>query len=267
MLKSILLIAFRNLRKHTFYSTINIAGLAIGVSACLLITLFIIDELSYDKYNEKADRIYRINNEIKFGGNHMQLATSAAPTAHTLIQDYPEVEAAVRFRSYGSYLVKAENSTENIKENNVIWTDSTFFKIFSVKVLEGNPNTALKEPASIAISKRTAEKHFPNESALGKTMILDNKYNAKVTAVYENIPSTSHFHFDILIAMVGDWPVAREAQSSAYLSNNFNSYLLLKEGADAKAFERKLPEFLIKYIGPQIAQVLGDEFTLEKFRE
>ncbi|MEQ8362123.1 MAG: ABC transporter permease [Cyclobacteriaceae bacterium] len=267
MLKSILLIAFRNLRKHTFYSSINIAGLAIGVSACLLITLFIIDELSYDQYNEKADRIYRINNEIKFGGNHMQLATSSAPTAHTLIQDYPEVEATVRFRSYGSYLVKAENSTENIKENNVIWTDSTFFKIFSVKVLEGNPTTALKEPASIAISKRTAEKHFPNESALGKTMILDNKYNAKVTAVYENIPSTSHFHFDILIAMVGDWPVAREAQSTAYLSNNFNTYLLLKEGADAKAFENKLPEFLIKYIGPQIAQALGIEFTMEKFRE
>jgi len=267
MLKSILLIAFRNLRKHTFYSTINIAGLAIGVSACLLITLFIIDELSYDKYNEKADRIYRINNEIKFGGNHIQAATSAAPTAHTLLQDYPEVEATVRFRSYGSYLVKAENSTENIKENNVIWTDSTFFKIFSVKVIEGNPNTALKEPASIAISQRTAEKYFPNESALGKTMILDNKYNAKVTAVYENIPSTSHFHFDILIAMVGDWPVAREAQSTAYLSNNFNTYLLLKEGADAKAFERKFPEFLIKYIGPQIAQALGIEFTLEKFRE
>lgn len=267
MLKSILLIALRNLRKHTFYSTINIAGLAIGVSACLLITLFIIDELSYDQYNEKADRIYRVNTEIKFGGNHMQLATSSAPTAHTLLQDYPEVEATVRFRSYGSYLVKAENSTENIKENNVIWTDSTFFKIFSVRVIEGNPNTALKEPASIAISKRTAEKHFPNESALGKTMILDNKYNAKVTAVYDNIPSTSHFHFDILIAMVGDWPVAREAQSTAYLSNNFNTYLLLKDGVDAKAFEKKLQEFLMKYIGPQIAQALGAEFTLKKFRE
>lgn len=267
MLKSILLIALRNLRKHTFYSTINIAGLAIGVSACLLITLFIIDELSYDQYNEKADRIYRVNTEIKFGGNHMQLATSSAPTAHTLLQDYPEVEATVRFRSYGSYLVKAENSTENIMENNVIWTDSTFFKIFSVRVIEGNPNTALKEPASIAISKRTAEKHFPNESALGKTMILDNKYNAKVTAVYDNIPSTLHFHFDILIAMVGDWPVAREAQSTAYLSNNFNTYLLLKDGVDAKAFEKKLQEFLMKYIGPQIAQALGAEFTLKKFRE
>jgi len=267
MFKSNLLIAFRNLQKHTFYSAINIAGLAIGVSACFLITLFIIDELSYDQYNVKADRIYRINNEIRFGGNHMQLATSSAPTGQTLLQDYPEVEATVRFRSYGSYLVKAENSTENIKEKNVIWTDSTFFKIFSVKVLEGNPNTALKEPASIAISKRTAEKHFPSESALGKTMILDNKYNAKVTAVFDDIPATSHFHFDILIAMVGDWPVAKEAQSTAYLSNNFNTYLLLKEGADAKAFENKLPEFLKKYIAPQIAQALGPEFTMEKFRE
>lgn len=100
MIKNYLTIALRNLRKHSFYSFINIAGLAIGVSACLLITLFIIDELSYDTYNEKADRIYRINNEIKFGGNHLELATSSAPSGYTLLQDYPEVEATVRFRSY-----------------------------------------------------------------------------------------------------------------------------------------------------------------------
>lgn len=267
MIKNYITIALRNLKKNSFYSFINIAGLAIGVAACLIITLFIVDEISYDKYNEKANRIYRLHNEIKFGGNHYQLTTSSAPTAHTLLQDYPEIEATVRFRNYGSYLVKPANGTENIKENNVTWTDSTFFKIFSVKVLEGNPNTALKEPASIAISKRTAQKYFPNESALGQSLILDNKYNAKVTAVFEDIPTASHFHFDILIAMVGDWPVAKEAQSTVYLSNNFNTYLLLKEGTDAKALEKKMPEFLEKYVGPQIAQALGGDFTMEKFKE
>ena len=266
MLRNYLIIAFRNLRKHSFYSFINIAGLAIGVAACLVIILFIMDELQYDRYNTKADRIYRIHNEIKFGGNHMLLTTTAAPTAQTLEQDYPEIEATVRFRLAGSYLVKPEGGTENIKENNVVWTDSTFFKIFSVKLLEGNPNTALKEPASIAISKKMADKYFPGQSALSKSLILDNKYNAKVTAVYEDIPSASHFHFDILIAMVGDWPVAKEAQRPVYLSNNFTTYLLLKEGADGKALEAKLPGYLEKYVGPQIAQVLGGEFTMEKFR-
>lgn len=266
MLKNYLTIGLRNLRKQGFYSIINIVGLAVGVAACLVIGLFILDELSFDKYNVKAGHIYRINNEIKFGGNHMKMTYSSAPFAHTLKQDYPEIESTVRFRSNGSYLVKPAEGTENIKEQNVIWTDSTFFKIFSVNVLEGNPATALKEPASVAISKSTAEKYFPGKSALGQSLILDNKYNAKVTAVYENIPTASHFHFDILISMVGDWPTAKEAQSTVYLSNNFQTYLLLKEGTNAKAFESKLPGFLEKYVGPQIAQALGGDFTMEKFR-
>ncbi len=267
MLKNYLTIALRNLRKQGFYSFINIAGLAVGVAACLVIVLFILDELSYDKYNVKADRIYRVNNEIKFGGNHYRMTYSSAPIAHALQQDYPEIEATVRFRSYGSYLVKTSEASENIKEQHVMWTDSTFFKIFSVTVLEGDAKTALTEPASIAISKKTASKYFPNGNALGQSMILDNKYNAKVTAVFEDIPSASHFHFDILIAMVGDWPAAVEAHSPVFLSNNFPTYLLFKEGTDAKAFEAKLPGFLAKYVGPQIAQLLGPDFTMDKFKE
>lgn len=265
MLKNYLTIAMRNLRKQSFYSFINIGGLAVGVAACLIIVLFIMDELSYDKYNAKAHRIYRLNNEIKFGGNHYRMTTSSAPTAHALQHDYPEIESTVRFRGYGSYLVKTSDASENIKEQRVMWTDSTFFKIFSVNVLEGDAKTALKEPASIAISKRTADKYFPNKNALGQTMILDNKYNAKVTAVFDDIPAASHFHFDILIAMIGDWPVAKEAQSTVFLSNNFTTYLLFKEGTDAKAFEAKLPGFLAKYVGPQIAQLLGGDFTMDKF--
>ncbi|MEQ8424766.1 MAG: ABC transporter permease, partial [Cyclobacteriaceae bacterium] len=261
MLKNNLIIALRQLRKQSFYSFINITGLAIGVAACLVIVLFIVDELSYDRYNTKAERIYRINNEIKFGGSHANMTTSAAPVAHTLQQDYPEVEATVRFRDYGSYLVKTGDGAENIKEKNVIWTDSTFFKIFSVNVIEGNPNTALAQPSSVAISKKMADKYFPGKSAMGQSLILDNVRHATVTAVYEDIPTTSHFHFDILISMIGEWPVAREAQSSAYLSNNFQTYLLLREGADAKALEAKLPGFLEKYMGPQIAQIMGDDFT------
>lgn len=267
MLKNYLTVAIRNLRKHSFYSFINIAGLAVGVAACLIIVLFIVDEFKYDKFNTKADRIYRLHSDIKFGGSSASLTTTSAPAANTLQQDYPEIEATVRFRGSGSYLVKTEEGNENIKENDVIWTDSTFFKIFSVKVLEGNPNTALKEPASVAISKKMANKYFPGESPLGKSLILDNIRHAKVTAVFEDIPAASHFHFDILIAMVGDWPVAKEAQRTAYLSNNFTTYLLLKEGADGKALENKLPGYLEKYVGPQIAQVLGGDFTMTKFRE
>jgi putative ABC transport system permease protein len=266
MLKNYFVVALRNLRKQSFYSMINIFGLAVGVAACLVIVLFIVDELGFDKFNTKADRIYRVNNEIKFGGNHMMMTYSAAPFASSLLQDYPEIEATVRFRDYGSYLVKTADGTESIKERKVMWTDSTFFKIFSVKVLEGNPATALTQPASIAISKSIAEKYFPGKSALGQSLILDDKYNGKVTAVFEDLPPASHFHFQILVAMVGDWPVAKEAQSSAYLSYNFQTYLLLKEGSDAKALEKKFPQFFTKYLGPQIAQILGGDFSLEKFQ-
>ena len=265
MIKNYLTVAFRNLRKHRFYSLINIGGLAVGIASCLVIVLFIIDELSYDAYNTKADRIYRLNEEIIFGGNHVHICQSGAPVANAMLNDYPEVEATVRFRNTGSYLVRPASATMNAKEEKVIWTDSTFFRIFSVSVLEGNPRTALKEPNSIAISKRTALKYFPGKSALGESMILDNKLHVKVTAVYEDIPSASHFHFDILIAMVGEAGVAKEAQSISFLSENFNTYLLLKEGSDAKALEMKFPGFLKKYFGPQIAVALGNDFTMDKF--
>lgn len=265
MIQNYLTIAIRNLRKQGFYSIINIAGLAVGVAACLVIVLFVTDELSYDKYNLKAERIYRVNTEIKFGENHLQMAVSPAPLAQTFSQDYPEIESAVRFRNYGSYLVRPANGTDNIKEQQVIWTDSTFFKVFSVKVLEGNADKALTLPSSVAISKRTAQKYFPNGSALGQELTLDNKYTAKVTAVYEDIPVTSHFHFDILIAMVGEWPVAKEALSPNFLSNNFNTYFLLKEGADGNVLEKKFPSFIAKHIAPQIVAALGNDFTMEKF--
>ncbi|MGC4021979.1 MAG: ABC transporter permease [Cyclobacteriaceae bacterium] len=265
MLKNYLTIALRSLRKQGFYSFINISGLAVGIAACLVIVLYVIDEFGYDKYNVNAERIYRMNAEIKFGENHIHMAVSPAPLAQAMLQDYPEIETAVRFRNYGSYLVKPENGTDNIKEQRVIWTDSTFFKVFSVKVLEGDANTALSQSASVAISKKTADKYFPNKSALGQLLVLDNKYTAKITAVYEDMPEASHFHFDILIAMVGDWPVAKEAQSTNFLSNNFNTYFLFKPGTDAKAFEKKLPGFIKKFIAPQIVAALGSDFTMEKY--
>ncbi len=114
MIKNYLTIAWRNLHKQGIYSFINITGLAIGVAACLVIVLFIVDELGYDTYNVNANRIYRVNNEIKFGGNHITMAYSSAPFAHSLLQDYPEVEATVRFRDYGSYLVKTAEGKESI---------------------------------------------------------------------------------------------------------------------------------------------------------
>jgi putative ABC transport system permease protein len=263
MLKNYLTIALRNLNKHRFFTFINVSGLSIGIASCLIIILYVLNEFSYDKHYKNASRIYRTNGEIKFGGNHWKLAVGPAPLAAALLNEFPEVENVVRFRSQGSYLVKAEGGTTSIKEYNVNRTDSTFFKVFSVPVLEGDPNSALSEPNSVAVSKSIATKYYPEGNALGKILILDNATPVKITAIYEDMPSTGHFRFDLLVSMTG----FEEAESTNFLSNNFNTYILLKEGTDAKQLEAKLPALVVKYIGPQAAAVLGGEFSMEKFRE
>jgi len=261
MIKNYITIAFRTLNKHRFYSLINIAGLAIGIASCLVIVLFVVNELGYDKHHSKADRIYRINSEFKYGSNHWLLAVTAAPMAEALIQEYPEIETAVRFRQRGSFLVKRSESGDNFKESNVIYTDSSFFKIFSTPVLEGDESTALAEPNTVAISKKIADKYFTGGDALGQTLILDNELTCKITAVFQDMPESGHFRFDILISLSG----LEEAKSPTFLSNNFNTYILLKEGTDAKELEAKFPAFVAKYIGPQAAASLGGDFTMEKF--
>ncbi|HEU5289521.1 MAG TPA: ABC transporter permease [Cyclobacteriaceae bacterium] len=266
MLSNYFIIAWRNLRKQSFYSLINIFGLAVGVAASLIIVLFIVDELRYDQYNTKADRLYRVEAGIKFGGNEFQMAYRPAPEAHALLENFPEVESVVRMRPSGSYLVKPADNVDNMKEQNVIWADSTFFKVFSVNVVEGNAKTALAEAGGVAISRRVAEKYFKGKSALGQSLILDNKYYTKVNAVYENIPSASHFHFDIIVSMIGDWPIAREAKSTSFMSENFLEYVVLTKGSNPKDLEKKFPAFIEKNMGPEVAQAFGPDFTFEKFR-
>jgi putative ABC transport system permease protein len=259
MLKNYFTIAMRNLRKHSFYTFINVAGLSVGLAICFIILLFVINETSYDKHFENGDRIYRTKSEIKFGGNHYNMLYAPPILASTLVAEYPEVEAAIRFRERGSYLVK--RNIDNIKEDNVIWTDKDFFKVFSIPVIAGNAETALAEPNTIAISEKIAEKYFPGENALGQTLILDNKMNMKITAIYKTLPQNTHFHFDILISMEG----LDEAKRLVWYSNNFQTYLLLRSGADAKQLESKFTELVVKHAMPQMAELLGGDFTLEKF--
>jgi len=265
MFKNYLTTTLRQLSKGKLYTFINTFGLSVAIAACLLIVLYIGDELSYDAYNDKADRIFRVHTEIKFGPNHVKLANGPAPVASTLLSEYPEIEMTCRVKSNGTYLVRPEHESINQREANVIWADSTFFKVFSIPVIAGNPEKALTEAHSFAISRKMAEKYFPGEDPVGKIMILDNNRTGKVTAVFENIPSTSHLHFDILIGLVGDWPLCRQALSQDFLSSEWTTYLVLKEGADAKALEAKLPVFVEKYLGKAIGATLGVDFNMSNF--
>ncbi|SFT89441.1 putative ABC transport system permease protein [Algoriphagus locisalis] len=257
MLKNYFTIAFRNLRKHKFYTFINIFGLSVGVAICMIISLFVINELSYDTGFKDADRIYRIKSEIVFGGNHWNIVQAPAPLAAALPDDFPEVEAAVHFRTRGSYLVKRED--ENIKEQKVVWAGKDFFTVFGVPMLAGNPESALSEPQTMAISASAAEKYFPNEDALGKSLILDNDMDFRITGVYQDIPKNSHFHFDFLLAAEG----LGEAKRIAWLSNNFQTYFKLRENADPDVLAGKLTSLIETHMEPEIRQIFGEGSTIE----
>lgn len=258
MFKNYFKIAFRNLLKNKFYTSINIIGLAAGLATCLLILLYVIDELSYDKYNVKADRIYRVNNEIKFGGNYFDLAQGPAPMGAAMLRDFPQVEQYVRLRWYGSFLVKKGN--ENIQEERVGYADSTLFDVFTLPLLAGNAKTALKEYHSLVITEKIAKKYFPQDvesnisNIVGKTLLINDTGNYKITAVIKNIPTQSHFNFDFFVPMIED-----ESSKDTYnwLSENWNTYVLLKKNADVKQLEAQLNPMMDKYVGPELKSVVN----------
>ncbi|HEX6426704.1 MAG TPA: ABC transporter permease [Niastella sp.] len=251
MFKNYLKIALRNLWKSKGFSALNIIGLAIGLATCLLIMLFVLDELSYDRYNKKAHRIYRVDGDMKFGGNHFILAVAADPMGPTLKKDFPQVEQYVRFRDNGGLLIKKGN--ENVQENRVIYADATLFDVFTLPMIDGNPQTALREPNSIVITETTARKYFNTTQVAGKNFVINNRDNYKITGVIKDIPSQSHFNFDIFVSL----STLEESRRNNWVSHNFNTYIVLKDGADPKQLEAQFDALVEKYAGPQLMQLLS----------
>ena len=255
-------IAWRNLVKNRFFTLLNIAGLAIGVACFLLICLYVTDELSYDRYHEKADRIYRINADIIFGGTELKLAVASDPMGAALKKDYPEVEEFVRiYASEGSKMIKKGSAF--IQENDVAYADSTFFDVFTFAALEGDTHTALNEPNTMVISASAADKYFGTTHAVGKFVELnDDKHSLyKVTAVIKDMPQNSHFRYDFLFSMDNvDYGFGN------YMSHNFVTYLLFKKGTDINAFQKKFPAYINKYILPQ-AKAMMQVTSMEDFEK
>ena len=238
--------------KNKTFSLINIIGLAIGLSCFIMISLFVLDELSYDKFNVNAARIYRVNSDLLFNGSELRLPVASDMMGSTLKKDYPQVEEFTRiFTSNGSKLIKKGNLY--INEARVAHVDSTFFRVFSFPSVNGNTESALNEPNTVVITESTAKKYFGNEDPIGKTIETNdrNKTLYRVTAVIRDMPSNSHFHFDFLFSMKNvdyNW--------GAYTSHNFFTYLLLKDGVNYKEFEKKFPEYIDRYVIPQASQFM-----------
>ena len=199
MFKNYLKVALRHLWKNKAFSAINIMGLSAGLAVCLLIVLYVKDELSYDKHYAQAENIYRLDADIYFNGTQFTSAVSPAPIAPTLMKDNPGIVQYTRTRNFGDILIKKDN--QNIQNHNAVFADSTFFQVFSIPMISGNRLTALNEPNSIVIDETTARKYFNSTNVLGKTLFVDNSVNCKITGVIKDIPQQSHFHFSFIRPM------------------------------------------------------------------
>ena len=263
MFKNYMKITMRNLWKKRGYSAINIFGLGIGLAACLLITLYVVDELSYDRFNVNADRIYRINSDIQFGGGNLHMTASSDMMGATLKKDYPQVEEYTRiYPKEGAKLIKKGN--DFINEDNIAYVDSTFFNVFTLPAVDGNTKTALNEPNTVVLSETAARKYFGTAQATGKTIEVKNDDKTipfKVTAVIKDIPHNASFHFDFMLSMKN-----ADYQWGQFTSHNFNTYLLLKQGTDYKAFEKNFSTYIRNYVIPYVQQFVKIS-SIEEFEK
>jgi putative ABC transport system permease protein len=250
MFKNYIKVAFRNLWRNKSFSAINVFGLAIGLAICLLITLFVFDELSYDRFNTKADRIYRVNSDFKVNGSLFNDRSSAAPMGATLVKEYPQIEDATRLVSIGRTLVKKDNET--LTEPNTFYADPNLFNIFTIPMITGDPKTALVQPNSIVISESLARKYFSTTDVIGKTLHLDNTADYKITGVIKNMPAQSHLHFNLIKAMSG----YANSRQTGWLSEQFDTYLLTRPGVTQLQVDDMLKQVTKKYSEPELKNYL-----------
>ncbi|HEV8506987.1 MAG TPA: ABC transporter permease, partial [Chitinophagaceae bacterium] len=250
MIKNLFLVAIRNFRRDKWYSLLNILGLTIGIAFSLFLIFYIKDELSYDRYNEKADRIYRVNANIKEPDKDtMRWAVTPFPMGPALSKDYPEVEEAVRFISNGKTLYK--NGELRLYEDKVFFADSNLFRVFTYRFIEGNPQMALVAPNSMVLTNSVAEKFFGKDKPyVGKTLENANGDVYKITAVIGDVPRNSHIRFNIVIS--------RSSLPADFANNwggfGFYTYVLLKPNTSATSFEKKLLPVYDKYLASIFSQ-------------
>jgi len=255
MLQNYVSTAVRNLRKHAGYTTINLIGLTLGLAVTLQIFLFVQRELSYDRFHDDAENLYRVTLEGVFSGTDLNAPVSPAPMARALVNDFPEVVAATRLFTFrGDRMIR--NGDQEFLDDGVILVDSTFFDVLTFPLLEGDPATALVRPSTVVLTQTMATKLFGTIDPIGETIIMADTSRYEVTGIVADPPANSHIQFSVLEAMNG----FAQAESQFWISNNFITYLKLQDGVTAQAFESKLPAFFKQYAGPQVEAAFGKSY-------
>jgi putative ABC transport system permease protein len=250
MLKNYFKIALRNLWRKRAFSLINVTGLAVGMACCFLIFLYVHFELSYDRFHQKADRIYRVVGDLTSSTETLHWYVTPGPLARSIRSEFPQVQQVTRFINLG---VLVQKGSFKFQETRTIWADSSIFSVFDFPLIYGDPRTALKEPNSVVLSETAAVKYFGHSNPVGQHLLLTSlNLPGIVTGVMKDIPDNSHINADMMVSMatyVRSLQPWVEASWGDYL---FSTYVLLSPGADAGVVQSKLPALVQKYEGSEL---------------
>jgi putative ABC transport system permease protein len=258
MLKNYINTAIRNLKKNPLYTLINVFGLAVGMACCIVILLFVQDELSFDRYHENADNLYRITSHWEMGGRELHYATAPGTMGPSLVEEYPEIIDSVRVVIHRWFVVEYEGKKLT---TDPIFADPSLLDVFSFPLLQGDKNSALADPNSVVISEDLAEKFFGDSDPMGKVLTLyslNDHYDLQVTGLLKNIPYNSHFRFDFLVPIEH---LRIRAQDQENWLRTCNTYLLLDKHAEPKSIQEKIQQFMDMQSAGR--QGVGRQFVLQ----
>lgn len=260
MIKNYLKVAFRNLVKKKYYSFLNLLGLSIGITAGILIILYVQEELSYDRFHPAAEQKYVIGLNGKVGTQDIQGIFTPPPLAEAAVEEIPGVVQSTRTNAAGYTVLR--NDDQAFTENRIYWADSNFYDFFGYELKRGDPETALEGPNKVVLTESTARKYFGDENPIGKSLEVGNDRTVyEVTGVNEDPPSNSHFQFDVLLSF-GTTDYSRSTQ---WLSNSINTYIEVSQETDLSQLKAGLDNLIAKYVGPEIQEFAG--ITLDQLRE
>jgi putative ABC transport system permease protein len=261
MLKNFFINGLRYVRKQPGYIVLNIGGLAVGMTSFIFITLYVIHELSYDRFHKNYENIYRVKVVGRMSGGEIDQAITAAPMAQAMLNDYPEIVKATRVTRMGAWLIRFGDKKFN--EDGVLFADSTFFSVLDFKLLQGDPKTALVRPRSMVLTEEFSKKYFGDQDPMGQRIsVEEDTILYTVTGVVQDVPDNSHIKFDMLASM-STYP--ERANNQFWISHNFFTYIEVNEGIERSIMEQKLQGIIIKYVGPQLQEFLG--ITVDDFRK
>jgi ABC-type antimicrobial peptide transport system permease subunit len=243
MLQSYFKITFRNIKRHKATSFITITGLAIGMACCLLIFLWIMDEINYDRFHQNVENISRVNSEQHLSDRIVKHALSPAPLAYALVNEHPEILNAVRVAAAGPQTVQAGEKTFN--ENGGAFADTALFEIFSFPFIKGNPENALDDPHTVVISEDMALKYFGHEDPMGQTITLNDKENIRITGVMKNMPQNSHIRYDFIFSI--KLLALKEFDLEEWRALWFNTYVLLQDDVSYEEVSQKISGTIQKH--------------------